>query len=181
MRLLDKTFFFYFFISSSLFLAFSSCRTSREISGSKKEAVESSVTQKKFSALLNVPAEKLSNSALYSFIEEWYGVPYKYGGNNKKGIDCSNFTAALFKKVYDKTVTGSSASLFDQCKVIPKKELKEGDLVFFKIENKNVSHVGIYLQNNKFVHATTKKGVMIDDLDEDYYKKYFYKAGRLIN
>ena len=54
-------------------------------------------------------------------------------------------------------------------------------MVFFKIENDNINHIGIYLQNNKFVHASTKKGIMIDDLDEAYYKKYFFKAGRLKN
>ena len=68
---------------------------------------------------------------------------------------------------------------------ISEKELKEGDLVFFTINSKpnakegQVSHMGIYLQNNKFVHATTKAGVMINDLDEEYYKKYFEGGGRI--
>ena len=51
--------------------------------------------------------------------------------------------------------------------------------MFFKIESDKVSHIGVYLQNNKFVHASTKKGIHIDDLDEPYYKKYFYKGGRI--
>ena len=64
-------------------------------------------------------------------------------------------------------------------KTVSKSNLEEGDLLFFKIDGDKISHIGVYLQNNKFVHATTKKGVMIDDLDEAYYKKYYYKAGRL--
>ncbi|MGZ6519803.1 MAG: C40 family peptidase, partial [Bacteroidia bacterium] len=71
------------------------------------------------------------------------------------------------------------SSIFTQCKVVSKNNLEEGDLVFFKIDGDNISHIGVYLQNNKFVHATTKKGVMVDDLDEDYYKKYYYKGGRI--
>jgi lipoprotein Spr len=59
--------------------------------------------------------------------------------------------------------------------------MEEGDLVFFKIEGNQVSHIGVYLQNNKFVHATTKKGVIINDLDELYYKKYYFKSGRINN
>ena len=68
--------------------------------------------------------------------------------------------------------------MYNQCKHISKQELQEGDLVFFRIDSKDISHVGIYLQNNKFVHATTKAGVMIDDLDEEYYKKYFISGGK---
>ena len=98
---------------------------------------------------------------------------------NKNGIDCSNFTSTLYSNVYSKPLTGSSSSIFNQCKVISKNNLEEGDLVFFKIDGDNISHIGVYLQNNKFVHATTKKGVMIDDLDEEYYKKYYYKGGRI--
>ena len=106
-------------------------------------------------------------------------MPYKYGGKNKQGIDCSAFTLELLKEVYNKDLTGTSSSISNGCKVISKNNLLEGDLVFFKIESDNISHIGVYLQNNKFVHASTKKGVMIDDLDEPYYKKYFFKGGRI--
>ena len=74
---------------------------------------------------------------------------------------------------------GSSASIYHQCSAISKDKLKEGDLVFFKIDSKEISHVGIYLQNNKFIHATTKAGVMIDDLNEEYYRKYFKGGGAI--
>ena len=133
----------------------------------------------KYARMLGVDVGDISNKKLYAFIDEWYGVPYKYAGKTKSGVDCSGFTCVLFREIYLKELSGSSSSLHKQCKPISKEKLQEGDLIFFKIDSKDVSHVGVYLQNNKFVHATTKAGVMIDDLDEDYYKKYFFESGRL--
>ena len=159
-----------------------SCKTHKGSTSKDPEKTSISKTKKiqsKYAIILKTDESKIENIKLYSFIDEWYGVPYKYGGKNKNGIDCSNFTSVLFSNVYSKEIIGPSASIFNMCKVISKSNLEEGDLVFFKIEGDNISHIGIYLQNNKFVHATTKKGVMIDDLDEAYYKKYFYKAGRI--
>jgi murein DD-endopeptidase / murein LD-carboxypeptidase len=163
-----------------------SCRSGKEITKTEDRSPEHTVSnpkkiEKKYASLLSVSENEITNLQLYSFIDEWYGVPYKYGGKNKSGIDCSNFTSTLYKNIYNTSVSGSSSSIFTKCKVIPIKDLKEGDLLFFKIEKNEISHIGVYLKNNKFVHATTKKGVMIDDLNEAYYKKYFYKAGRLTN
>ncbi|HET8962724.1 MAG TPA: NlpC/P60 family protein [Chitinophagales bacterium] len=147
-----------------------------EIATSKKD--EFSQIKVKYGALLNVNEKQIKNANLYLLIDDWYGTRYKYGGCDKNGVDCSNFVSIIYQQVYHTFLKGSSASIFGQCKPVNKNELKEGDLVFFKIENKHISHIGMYLQNNKFVHATTKKGVMINDLDEPYYAKYFYKAGR---
>lgn len=149
--------------------------------GTRKPATHSSTQsiEEKYAQLLGVSQSSITNKSLYAFIEDWYGVPYKYGGKTKSGVDCSGFTSILFKEIYGKEVGGSSANIYTQCKPISTGELKEGDLVFFKIETKDVSHVGIYLQNNKFVHATTKAGVMINDLNEDYYRRYFSGSGRL--
>jgi len=151
------------------------CSTNHRVAVSHSKSIE-----KKYARLLEVSKEDIANKKLFLFIDEWYGTPYKYGGKTKKGTDCSGFTGAAFKEVYGKELAGSSLSMYNQCRRIPKEELREGDLVFFKIGSKEVSHVGIYLQNNKFVHATTKAGVMIDDLDEDYYKKYFFNGGRIL-
>ena len=161
---------------------FSSCATSKKLGANENNeisSVESSALKKKYSTILNVSDEEIKSVQLYSLIDEWYGTKYKYGGCDKNGIDCSNFVGVLYNQVYRQPLVGSSASILDQCKLISKSDLKEGDLVFFKIDNKKISHIGMYLQNNKFVHATTKKGVMIDDLSEPYYTKHFYKAGRL--
>ena len=158
-------------------ISISSCRSHKDVStdNSNTNVPKSKKVKEKYATLLNVDESKIDNVKLYSFIDEWYGVPYKYGGKNKSGIDCSNFTSTLYSNIYSKSLNGSSSSIFEQCKTISKNNLEEGDLVFFKIDGDKISHIGVYLQNNKFVHATTKKGVMINDLDQDYYKKYFYK------
>ncbi|HTL82459.1 MAG TPA: NlpC/P60 family protein, partial [Bacteroidia bacterium] len=85
----------------------------------------------------------------------------------------------LYQTVYDKTVTGSASTLYENCDRVSEKNLVEGDLVFFKINGDKISHVGVYLQNRHFVHASSHKGVIISSLDETYYKKYFYKGGKL--
>lgn len=165
---------------STLIISISSCRSHKDAtSDTSTNSSKSKKVKEKYATILKVDESKIDNVKLYLFIDEWYGVPYKYGGKTKSGIDCSNFTSTLYSNIYGKSLSGSSSSIFDQCKVISKNNLEEGDLVFFKIEGDKISHIGVYLQNNKFVHATTKKGVMIDDLDEAYYKKYFYKAGRI--
>lgn len=146
----------------------------------KSSSVEKSEQLKEtYSEILGIKKEEIKNIGLYQFIDDWYGVPYKYSGKNKNGIDCSGFTCCLYQEVYKKLLAGSSTSIFNSCKIIKKTDLKEGDLVFFKINTDKISHIGIYLQNNKFVHASTQKGVIISGLEEDYYKKYFFKGGRL--
>lgn len=134
--------------------------------------------QVKYAAMLGVDESRIDNEKLYIFIDEWYGVPYKYGGKSKAGVDCSGFTCILYKEALNRQIQGSAAGLYEMCKAVKKDDLEEGDLVFFKINSNKISHVGVYLQNNKFVHASTKRGIIINDLDEPYYKKYFFKGGR---
>lgn len=118
---------------------------------------------------------------LYSEIFRWYRTCYRYGGNSSRGIDCSHFVNMLYEKIYGRKLQSSSASIFTQCKPLKGgiARAQEGDLLFFKIRKKRISHIGLYLQNGKFAHASTQAGVIISDLDEPYYKKRFYKAGRL--
>ncbi len=166
-----RTFGNYVFILAAVFLT--SCAAKKNTTAASYKSIE-----EKYAHQLGVGKESISNKKLYSFIDEWEGVKYTYGGKSKKGVDCSGFTSILFKEVFSRELSGSSAAIYGQCEKITREELKEGNLVFFRIETKEISHVGVYLQNNKFVHATTKAGVMIDDLNSEYYKKYFTGAGR---
>lgn len=134
--------------------------------------------KKKYATQLGVEEKSITNLKLYRFVDEWYGVPYKYGGKTKSGVDCSGFASALLRDVYAISLAGSAQTMYESCDHVAEKNLQEGDLVFFKINSKNVSHVGVYLQNRRFVHASTKRGITINNLDEAYYKKYFFKGGR---
>ena len=116
---------------------------------------------------------------LYFEVFSWLGTPYRWGGRTHAGIDCSDFVSVLYEKIYHKNLTGAVTNFFDRCNEIDTTTLVEGDLVFFNIRGKFLSHVGIYLQNGRFAHATVHGGVMINSLQEKYYKNYFYKAGRL--
>lgn len=141
--------------------------------------VKSNQLKKQYAQKLSVSESAITNEPLYQFIDEWIGVPYKYAGKDKRGIDCSALTSALYQQVYQKKISDNTKSLVEETKKITKQELKEGDLVFFITNGKSISHVGVYLQNNKFVHASSIKGVMISDMTEPYFIKTFSHAARI--
>ena len=145
----------------------------------KTDKTTSASVKQKYATMLGVDEMQLKNDALYTFINDWYGVPYKYGGKDKHGVDCSGFSMTLYNTVYHKQISPSAKTQAEESKKIDASDLKEGDLVFFDINAGKISHVGVYLQNNKFIHASTKKGVIINDLNEPYYKKYFVRSGRV--
>lgn len=134
----------------------------------------------RYAVLMNVEVEKLSNRKLIEHIHQWWGVPYRIGGSSTAGIDCSAFTQVLASATYGVKLPRTSQEQANICVEISKDQLKEGDLVFFKT-GRGISHVGLYLSNNKFVHASTSAGVVISDLNELYWDKRFVKAGRILN
>ena len=133
-----------------------------------------------FSQIMGVALSTTSNVKLFQFVYDWVGTPYHFGGDSRKGIDCSAFTKELYSKVFNLTIKRNSRDIFSMVSPVRKDELQEGDLVFFKIHSRSISHVGIYLGNNKFAHASSR-GVAINSLDDGYYSRYFYKGGRLLD
>lgn len=144
----------------------------------EKTAVEKlSALQFKYAMMMNVDVESLKNVSLLGFIEDWFGTKYRYGGTTKRGIDCSALTGALLLAVYGFNLPRTARQQYDATEHISKDELKEGDLVFFNTHG-GVSHVGVYLENNYFVEASTH-GVKISSLDDRYYAKRFICGGRV--
>ena len=121
-----------------------------------------------------------NNKRLSQFVNDWLSTPHLMGGKSKAGVDCSGFTSVLYATVFHKTIKGSSAEMADMVQKIEPEDLQEGDLVFFKIGSSRVSHVGVYLSQSRFAHATLKRGVMISSLNEPYYQRYFSSAGRIV-
>ena len=146
-------------------------------------AVESddqeSLAKDYLSQIMGVALSATSNMKLFNFVHDWIGTPYRFGGSSRKGIDCSAFTKQLYSDVFNLTIRRSSRDIFSMVNPVGKDDLKEGDLVFFKIHSRSISHVGIYLGNNRFAHASSR-GVAISSLDEAYYSRYFYKGGRML-
>lgn len=150
---------------------------SRSSSGSLSSIENVNDLQLKYAILLDVEVEHLLSVTLFKTIDNWFGTRYKLGGATKEGIDCSALMQVFFTSLYGITLPRTAREQYDFSRRISRAELKEGDLVFFNTIG-GVSHVGMYLQNNKFVHAS-KNGVTISDLYEDYWLKHFVGAGRI--
>jgi len=141
--------------------------------------IESLATlQFKYSVLMDVPVEQIDNLRLWQYIDDWYGTHYRFGGSTKQGIDCSAFAGGLMSAVFGIGLPRMAKDQYHTGEKVAKDDLQEGDLVFFHTTRKGVSHVGVYLANNKFVHASTNYGVVISDLNDPYYSKAFVGARR---
>lgn len=134
--------------------------------------------QLKYAVMMDITVERLANKMLYDFIESWYGTRYRYGGTGRNGIDCSAFTQTLLSDVFGLSSERTARAQYAASHRIYRENLVEGDLVFFNTRG-GVSHVGIYLQNGFFVHASSSKGVMISSLNDSYYDRRFIAGGRI--
>lgn len=113
-------------------------------------------------------------------IDGLLGIDYKYGGTTTKGFDCSGFVNYVFDK-FEIDLPRTSSSMYDEGNKVKKDELRPGDLVFFNTSGSGISHVGIYVGDNKFAHASTSKGTRIDSLSMEYYKDRYVGAKRIMS
>ncbi|UKJ08134.1 C40 family peptidase [Solitalea lacus] len=133
-----------------------------------------------YSQLFGFSLASKANTKLFDFIYDWLGTPYRFGGNTRNGIDCSRFVNKVYDAVYNTFLGGaSSRDIYKNVRPVDKEDLKEGDFVFFKMGKKYISHIGVYLGNGKFAHSSSSKGVSISDLNDPYFKRYFFKGGRM--
>ncbi|GDX04705.1 bifunctional murein DD-endopeptidase/murein LD-carboxypeptidase [Buttiauxella sp. A111] len=119
-------------------------------------------------------------SRLMDQYASWKGVRYRLGGSNKSGIDCSAFVQRTFREQFGLELPRSTSEQQDSGKSISRNKLRTGDLVLFRAGSTG-RHVGIYIGNNQFVHASTSSGVTISSMDEPYWKKRYNEARRVLS
>ena len=111
---------------------------------------------------------------------DWKGVRYRMGGDTKRGIDCSAFVQRTFREQFGLDLPRSTSGQQDTGSKIARNKLRPGDLVLFRAGSTG-RHVGIYLGNNNFVHASTSSGVMISNLNDSYWKTRYREARRVLS
>ena len=150
---------------------------------SREETKKGTTLQEKYALYLKISPGEVTNLMLYQFIDQWMYTPYLWGGASKKGIDCSAFMQRLLSDVYKINLPRTSFEQFGEGwieRFAASKYLSEGDLVFFRtMDDKIVSHVGLYLSNRMFINASSSKGVSIACMDDPYWKRCFVAAGRI--
>lgn len=160
---------------------FLACKSKKTVANNAYYQNPKSSIVKKYADFMQVNKSDINNRNLYNFINEWEGVKYKMGGLDKNGIDCSGFVFTLYREVYGRNIPRTTSALIKLLKRKYEDELTEGDLVFFDYDGKKYSHVGVYLQNGFYVHASTKKGVLIMKLKNPYTYKFFSRCGEILN
>ena len=147
-----------------LVLAFSSCTSSKQLAIQKSKTAQ-------LSRKLGFTVNRKDDLPLLEEVSRWLGTP------------CSGFVGAVYKNVYHKSLQRTVVNIYNKdCQRIGKRRLKPGDLVFFnfsKRKKRTLNHMGIYLKNGKFIHASTSKGVIVSSLNEQYYTQYWLCGGRV--
>lgn len=163
-------------------IIFSSCHSKKAVLRGKPGEVvkpQASIAER-YSAILGVEKNDIQNGRLYAFIDIWMGTPYKFGGADKDGVDCSAFVQLLEQQVFAISIPRSTSQQINVIKRKYEEELVEGDLVFFDYDGKRFSHVGVYLQNGYYAHASVSKGVTITKLHDPFAYKYFSRGGSVV-
>ena len=151
--------------------------------GSSEKAAKPNRTKPTRSTPLTIAVRLTSpiKLSMLTSIDRYRGVPYKWGGDTMKGMDCSGFTMKVFGESANLNIPHNAAAQYKLGAKINRRQLKFGDLVFFRdIESKGVSHVGIYIGDETFVHASLSKGVINSSMNQDYYKKRYVTARRIL-
>lgn len=119
------------------------------------------------------------NTELTRHYSSWQGTPYRWGGTDRKGVDCSGLVFITYRDVLGLHIPRTTGQLIDEGIKISSRQMKPGDLVFFRTGNKQ-RHVGIYLDNGEFFHASFSKGVVTSNLDSPYWSDAYQQSRRLI-
>lgn len=160
-----------------------SCATHKNVASSHKRGHSAAVVHKKEE--WNREGLKHVSNCRKNIVEEsltWLGTPYRYGGAEKGvGTDCSGLVLRVYEAESDIKLPRNSAKQGEFCKEIKRDKVQPGDLVFFAIgqDPTRISHVGIMLDADSFIHASSKKGVTINRVSSPYYTQHFIMYGKV--
>ncbi len=132
----------------------------------------------KLKNIIDLDQSSMVKKKLLEQYSQWKGTRYKLGGLTKKGIDCSGFVYITFRLKLGIELPRSTKLLVKEGNKISKDQLRSGDLVFFKT-GFFTRHVGIYLNNSKFLHASVRKGVIISNLKNSYWESKYWTSKRI--
>lgn len=155
-----------------MLLLFAGCGTSSALVGGERIPVRPVAT---------VPsADAAVETTILSAADDWLGVPYRFGGTTRDGVDCSAFVRAIYASAYGLHLTRSTRTQVNEGTAVARDDLRAGDLVFFRT-GRNQRHVGIYLGGERLLHASSAKDrVVVDDFNQDYFQRTYWTARRLI-
>lgn len=155
-------------------LALGSCHSSRKtVRGSRGSAVVTGSTRGS--------VDREIAGSLVSCAREWLGTPYRYGGNDRKGVDCSGLTCNVFERVAGIKLPRDSRSQSEYCLSVRRSDMQPGDLVFFvnKSGGSRINHVGLYVGDGRMIHASSSRGVMESSITDGYWHDRYYCSGRV--
>ncbi|MEA3369944.1 MAG: NlpC/P60 family protein [Campylobacterota bacterium] len=161
-----------FFILLGTLLLLGGC-SSKKISTTKHK------TSKKSSYSKKIKTDNWINAALSKEYAKWDSTPYKYGGTSLRGVDCSSLMQIIYRDAFGVKIPRTTK---EQAKIgyqVKKKSAREGDLVFFKT-GRSTRHSGILISNGKFIHSSTKHGVIISSLNNPYWKSKYWQTRRVL-
>lgn len=124
--------------------------------------------------------EGMDEKSFVNLVKQYIGIPYRFGGASKRGMDCSGFVKHVFAESFSVDLPHSSTQQYalPAMKKVAQEDLQTGDLVFFSQKNKRINHVGIYLDEGRFIHASRRAGITISRLDQGYWKVRLVGAKR---
>ncbi|MCP1315867.1 MULTISPECIES: C40 family peptidase [unclassified Halomonas] len=126
------------------------------------------------------PPPTVIRQALLAQHQQWSGTPYRIGGTTHRGVDCSGFVRNIYRDTFNMELPRSTADQVHEGRLIDRQELQAGDLVFFQPPGP-YNHVGIYMGDGYFLHASSSRGVIISTMNSGYWQRHYWQARRALD